>query len=640
MSIRLAAAFLLASFAALVAFGITGSSFDLTVRHSPALIAADSQVLAGSTRLVRSDEWAVFTPMAIAQANHRPPFPVVNQNLGADGHNMLVIGMVGVPVAHVSALAKPATWGFYAFDLRRALAWAWWMPVFGCLFALWGVMSLLLPGRPLVGLAVSLVFLSSSYVAAWSNWPAYAVFFPAAGLWLAHRIMFTSRCWVGVGCAALLGLCLAGFVLILYPPWQVSLGYLFLVLAAGLVWRDRLWSRFNVMRGLAYGCALLLAGAIVYAWWQDAAPAIRALQATIYPGQRVASSGGGIPLWQFVEGFLNHYTLYFDGAPSTNASESSSFFYFFPVAIAALWIGALRKQRIGPLEGLLSAFCVWVLWYQLVGMPPALAELTLWGRVPDYRADLSLGLASIVLCALVLVRARPQGNSAPAVSVLPALVWAAFVAAAAAMTPSPASGAWPKYLLPWVFFITFVVSWLLWARRVKSFFAALLLLTCSASLPFNPVALAPHSVQAQGAAGKAGDVEQGRVLVLGGQIQAMALLSAGVPVANGVFYYPPRMLWQSLDPSGEHASLVNRFQHLIFEPEAQPGPASYRVESPQDDVVIVKFDPERFDFALTKAGRVVAPDSYDLSANASLVAIQDQGPFRVYRVRGVTPSPQ
>ena len=191
-----------------------------------------------------------------------------------------------------------------------------------------------------------------------------------------------------------------------------------------------------------------------------------------------------------------------------------------------------------------------------------------------------------------------------------------------------------------VFFITFVLSWLLWTRRVKSFFAALLLLTCSASLPFNPVALAPHSVQAQGAAGNAGDAGSGRVLVLGGQIQAMALLSAGVPVANGVFYYPPRTLWESLDPTGEHASLVNRFQHLIFEPEAQTGSASYRVVSPQDDVVIVKFDPERFDFALTKAGRVVAPGSYDLSANASLVAVQDQGPFRVYRVRGLTPSLQ
>ena len=33
--------------------------------------------------------------------------------------------LTGVPVAHASALAKPATWGFFAFDLRRALAWAW-----------------------------------------------------------------------------------------------------------------------------------------------------------------------------------------------------------------------------------------------------------------------------------------------------------------------------------------------------------------------------------------------------------------------------------------------------------------------------------------------------------------------------------
>lgn len=43
---------------------------------------------------------------------------------------MLVVGMTGVPVAHISAVAKPATWGFFLFDLRQALAWYWWFPFF------------------------------------------------------------------------------------------------------------------------------------------------------------------------------------------------------------------------------------------------------------------------------------------------------------------------------------------------------------------------------------------------------------------------------------------------------------------------------------------------------------------------------
>src|SRR5690606_27464754 len=127
---------------------------------------------------------------------------------------------------HVSALAKPATWGFFVFDLKRALAWQWWAPIFGCLFALWGVMRLLLPGRWVVSLAVSVVFLSSAYVAAWSNWPAHAVLFPAAGLCAAHAMLFARSWWICTALAVLLGLALAGFVLILYPPWQVSLGCL------------------------------------------------------------------------------------------------------------------------------------------------------------------------------------------------------------------------------------------------------------------------------------------------------------------------------------------------------------------------------------------------------------------------------
>ena len=39
--------------------------------------------------------------MAISQVYHYPKSPIVNNNWGSDGHNMLVVGMTGVPVAHI-----------------------------------------------------------------------------------------------------------------------------------------------------------------------------------------------------------------------------------------------------------------------------------------------------------------------------------------------------------------------------------------------------------------------------------------------------------------------------------------------------------------------------------------------------------
>ena len=245
----------------------------------------------GKDQPVRSDEWLVLTPLAIAQYNHRPKFPVVNQNLGEDGQNMLIVGMVGVPVAHISSIAKPAIWGFFLFDLKRALSWYWCFPIFACLFALWGVVALLLPEDWRSSFLIALWFSLSPYVAAWSHWPAYTVFFPSLALLSAIAILKSHSKYLLPVWSCILGMSLAGFILVLYPPWQISLAYLFLALAMGIVVRDKLYRNFNKTKWAFYGIAIVIAGLILWKWWSDAHQAIRFMLATVYPGQRSAEVG-------------------------------------------------------------------------------------------------------------------------------------------------------------------------------------------------------------------------------------------------------------------------------------------------------------------------------------------------------------
>lgn len=147
------------------ALGLTGSSLNLGLRNTP-FVDADMTRIWGHERPIRSDEWLVLTPMAIAQHNHTPRYPVLNTSLGLDGQNMLIVGMAGVPVAHVSALAKPATWGFFVLDLKRALAWYWWFPPFGCFLALAHLLNALAPGRWRQGFLFALLFVAAPYVVA------------------------------------------------------------------------------------------------------------------------------------------------------------------------------------------------------------------------------------------------------------------------------------------------------------------------------------------------------------------------------------------------------------------------------------------------------------------------------------------
>ncbi len=119
--------------------GFSGSSMRLAMKDSP-LLVHDAKPWQGDARFIRSDEWNILIQMAIGQVNAPKKFSVINSNVGIDGNNMLIIGMTGVPVSHVSSLAKPATWGFWILDMRSALAWHWWLPFFGCFLALWALM--------------------------------------------------------------------------------------------------------------------------------------------------------------------------------------------------------------------------------------------------------------------------------------------------------------------------------------------------------------------------------------------------------------------------------------------------------------------------------------------------------------------
>ena len=150
--------------------------------------------------------------------------------------------------------------------------------------------------------------------------------------------------------------------------------------------------------------ALAVSAFVCGSWWLNAKPAIDAMQATLYPGQRTTMAGGDMKLFMSFRGFLNAHTLYFnDGV--LNASEASSFLYFFPVVAAAWILAVLRKRsRLDAVDVALLLFCVVALWFQLVGFGPQVGELSLWGRVVPVRVDLSLGLASVLWCGLWLGR--------------------------------------------------------------------------------------------------------------------------------------------------------------------------------------------------------------------------------------------
>lgn len=629
------------SFTILVASGSSGSSLALLFENNR-IAMHDAKPWLGKGQGIRSDEWEVITPMAISQKNHQPKFPIINSNWGHDGHNMLVVGMTGVPVAHVSAIAKPATWGFFVFDLRHALAWYWWFPFFSCLIALWLVLQKFFQLDWKISAALATSFAFAPYSATFSGWPAYTTFFPLASLLFIQKIVQNQRLLFALAYGLLLGVSISGFALVLYPAWQISLIYIFIPFGLAWCWQERKNLHFRSTQWVGSLVALCASLCILGFWWIDAKEAVHAIQNTVYPGQRVLEVGGDIDPWFFIKGLLSLQTMY---RPTTlmDPSDAGSFI-FLPLALVvsgALTFISHKNTRL--LGTVLAAYMLAAIAYMFIGSNAAIARWSLWGAVTSYRLDLALGLVQIFLMAWIFSSTKDTGP------VKPWLRWTAWSAGIATFS----WGWWLYQRLPftiasdllepvfWLSLITWGALAYFFIIRHYTYVTVLFLLWMLAiSLPFNPLGQAPNNIVLDNTLTQTikriiFNGKNGQIAIIGERTWPLVLAIADLHVTNSVFYHPPITFWKKMDPTGDSTPVYNRYQRLFFRLQPLPTPPHQAIQSPRLDEVVLTMDPEFFNFAELGAEAILSPSTHkdSLLKNQSLEYITETNQWIIFKVK-------
>ncbi|WP_250507450.1 hypothetical protein [Caballeronia sp. GAFFF3] len=599
-----------------VGVGVTGSSVPEAQTMLP-IQGVDTSIISRSSRAIRSDEWLVVTPAAIGQVRHQPPFPIINRNMGPDGHNMLVIGMTSVPVLALPALARPATWGFFFLPLPQAMAWHWWLPVFGCVLAVWACFATLFPRQWRMTLALSLCFVMSPYVVAWSYWPAYITMFAATAFAATVALLRTRRVWLKGVLAALIAIAGSGFALTLYPAWQIPLAYLFGPLLIATVYRDRHMLRFSAGNLVTIVASLAVAGAILLVWWLEAKDAIHAMMNTVYPGQRSAIPGGWPDPWFLARGFTDFSTMYVDLTNISNSSEISSFVYFFIPALFGAFVHGVHRSRNNAILYVLIGFLAVALWYQFIGFPIEFAKLSLWGRTLPKRVDLPVGFASIALIGAAFSASVDATQWEPVQkrfriggSVAVAVIWTVAIGFSMKEMPPALAQQISSFHKVLVLLVALWCSYTLAARWIGSFLLVYLAALVLAVSPFNPWTLVRTTPTALTC--KTGE---NRTLTLATHVPAMTMMASGCAALNGVSYYPQPSIWRALDPNGKQVETYNRYQHLIVNAEDLHGSPAPAISTPQADVVTVGVDSRAFDFRRLPIKYVVVPTGAMLHLN-------------------------
>lgn len=575
--------------------GVSGSSIGVYATENGGS-EHSAGVLVGPPRPIRSDEWLVRTPWVLRQLERGMP----KQVAGALGsHDSGVLS--DVPTGGWEVILRPHTAGYRFLDAERAVAIEWW-----ALFAvqLLGVYALLqtLTGRvALSALAASLVTLSPA-TQWWTFPPTFtAIGYGSLAMALVLRAYRARKGHHRIMLSVVAGFALAAFLAGLYPPWQIGTALVLIPIGVATVFPD-LWagvSRRRALRSLAVTLALAMGvgGGLFVSFIAGHRQAIDSISATVYPGQRSASVGGGTDMRRVLSSAFDYFSSdkQFSLVNETNQSENSSALpLLLPVSAACLMLLVRRRlkgSRAAPaLLGCLVGGAVLASW-MFLRVPADVGRFLLLTRIPPPRLLLPLGFAGTIALALLASHQHEPGTHLTRWQILPSVGLCGLALAWGANRYSM-EGVHIDMRVAGVFMLVVLVGLAFsLGRRPEAGLAILVLFSAWQASRINPIqdGLGPlvesplrHTIDSlkQGAPPDAGWIAFSVDATVKGTLTA-----AGVNNLSGVSPYPDYTAWRILDPDLKSEEIWNRYAHLSFIPGA-PGVAPSFLLRAGDDVAV------------------------------------------------------
>jgi hypothetical protein len=536
---------------------------------------------------IRSDDYFFRFPLALGQLSHTPRFPVINTNYW-NGMNMLVQPQWDAPVWHISALARPGTWGYFFLGAQRGVAWHWWFQIFACFTTLYLLLVIILDGDRKLAAFGSFWFCGSAFVACFGYWPTYVTFYGALATLSAYWLLKSEKRWIQMTSGVLLGLTIAGFVMILYPPWQVSLGYLFFLILIGLIIRDRLCLSIKLggarWKVISIGLAAVVAGIILGAYLSSSWADLKVMADTVYPGRR-RITGGRFPFWRVFSGAYNLLTSFEGyalakptpgGLLSINPTLASFFYLLFPALLVPLAVLKRWRKSFGLIGWLLLAYLAFVLVYFKWGLPHAVAMITMFSHTTA-TAMLAVGLMSIILCLRAIQCARPmRGERAgwweKSIPLAAAAIVGAIFLVPGIVIAAGNNGAPAAQLILAAALAGGVASYFMIVGRARVFCALVAVAVLPIPWAFNSLSTNLDYIYKTELSQKIEELDkQSSTPPLwvcydqsGGKYLGVLVSVLGGKTVSGIQWPPDPGFWHALDPSRSYEDLYNRFGHVYL----------------------------------------------------------------------------
>ena len=541
--------------------------------------------LFGMPRSIRSDEWAVFTPLAFSQAYSG--YSRISSIPEAGSIDMTMI--YAQPAWALATLFRPFLWGFMLFGSDRGLAFFWCARLVVLLLVSYEFGRWLTEDNRQLAAAYGILIGLAPIVQWWFavNGTAEVLIFGQAAVLLFRRYLHTnSKLYIWL-LAMAATYCLGGFSLVLYPPLQIPLAYVYGLLVIWLIvcrHRDVLLPKRSLLSMIApitvtfvalIACILL----IIYTSRQ----AILMESSTVYPGSRISHGQG---LFQCLMDYTaNLFMPLEEHQVIPNAPERAVFFTLFPIGlILSIW--TLLKKRDGLIILLFICDLIFMI-YGLFGFPDWLCRITLMGRTTTGRVKFALGFIDLILLfrslsmlhndvddeELLVASKKDPVKTRLLRNVALAVVLAALLTGATILSPAyPLRKVYLIFLMSLLTIMLLAVfEWISGRGYASRLFLSSILIVALAGFCVNPIQRGSQSIRegpfvdmALKEVSRIHNSADGRaaVFITDDSIHGQALIANGIPTVNSVNIYPQLKRWHMIDPQHTSEWVYNRYAYV------------------------------------------------------------------------------
>ncbi|WP_066688966.1 DUF7657 domain-containing protein [Christensenella intestinihominis] len=587
----------------------------------------------GLTRGIRSDEWNVFTPLAMSQEFN--DYGIVNSISRAWPTDMLTI--YNQPVWDITLIAKPFYWGYLLLGSSYGLSWFWAGRMIALFLVTFELFMLLTKGKK--GYSVMAAFLISfAPVVQWWFAINFFVEMLVAGqlaILMIYHFMNTSSLLKKALYAFVFALCGLAYIFALYPAWMIPLLYVFAALAVWVIISNFKNGKRRKAEWFYIAGALLMIGGIAAFWYLRSEEAFTLTMNTVYPGSRVYTGGDGID-WIFAY-TTNLATPYLS---TQNPCEGAMMYGFFPLTEILACIYLFKRKFKDLFVILLMALDIFFLLFVILGAPVWLAKATLLSNTTARIMPIICFIEILIFIKIL------SSDDEPLISAkLPRAIFILAGIGLSVLAVYTAAHSYYTSILPtnntptvyWIAFAAVMSAFMAYfflnrKGKLKTVFTLCMCLLAFLSGVFvNPVMRTTDAIYDKPLAEAVQEIQQKEPGIwIGADMTSNFLIANGAPTITSTNIFPALERWKVFDETGEKQDIYNRYAHIFLyfteeETELAPGPSG--------DTFALYLNPNDLftlgvDYICTSIGTEIPTGGFQ----GALTPIYEDGNARIYRV--------